>query len=123
MSSPVAEHLAERFAADAAALRTRADALRAAPRRAAGPSAQALLAMADACDRVRLLFAESTSDEAVRALMPTLVGLVAGARNEEERYVYAGAVSRASQALDGDEEDADAEDGDAEDGDDEEHDR
>jgi hypothetical protein len=55
--------------------------------------------------------------------MPTLVGLVAGARNEEERNVYAGAVSRASQALDGDEEDADAEDGDAEDGDDEEHDR
>ena len=118
MSSPVAEHLAERFAADAAALRTRADALRATPRRAAGPSPQACLAMADACDRVRMLFAEATSDDAVRALMPTLTGLVVGARNEEERYVYAGAVSRASQALDGDDEDDDE----SEDGDDEEHD-
>ena len=117
MSSPVAEHLAERFAADAAALRARADALRATPRRPAGPSAQACLAMADACDRMRMLFAEAASDEAVRALIPTLTGLVAGARNEEERYVYAGAVSRASQALDGDD---DEEDDDAEDGDDEE---
>ena len=118
MSSPVAEHLAERFAADAAALRTRADALRATPRRAPGPSAQACLAMAEACERMRLLFAEATSDDAVRALMPTLTGLVAGARSEEERYVYAGAVSRASQALDGDDEDGDE----ADDGDDEEHD-
>jgi hypothetical protein len=87
--------------------------VRAAGTRGPGPSAQALLTMAEACDRVRALFADTADDDAVRALVPTLAGLVAGARNEEERHVYAGAVSRASQALDGggeDDDDEDAED-------------
>jgi hypothetical protein len=116
MSSPVAEHLADRFAADAVALRRRAEALRAAPGRPAGPNAAACLAMADACEQVRQLFAGATSDEAVRALIPTLAGMVAGARTDDVRHVYAGAVSRASEALDGDEDDED----DAEAGDDDE---
>ena len=113
MASPIAEHLAGRFAADANALRARADATRVAPKRA-GPNAQSLLTMANACEQVRALFADADSDDAVRALLPTLGGLVAGARNEDERYVYAGAVSRATEALDGDDEedDEDAEGGD-----------
>lgn len=110
MASPIAEHLAGRFAADANALRARADATRVAPRRGPGPSPQALLTMADACEQVRALFADADSDEAVRALLPTLGGLVAGARNEEERHVYAGAVSRTTEALDGGDDDADDED-------------
>lgn len=117
MASPIAEHLAGRFAADANALRARADATRVAPRRGPGPSPQALLTMADACEQVRALFADADSDEAVRALLPTLGGLVAGARNEEERHVYAGAVSRTTEALDGGGEDA-ADDEDDEDEDD-----
>ena len=115
MSSPIAAHLADRFAADAAALRARADALRATPKRAPGPSPQALLTMAGACDQVRALFADADSDDAVRALLPTLGGLVAGARNEEERHVYAGAVSRTTEALDGDDEGEDDEADDDED--------
>ncbi|MGZ8377715.1 MAG: hypothetical protein ACXW0Z_10800 [Gemmatirosa sp.] len=114
MASPIAAHLADRFAADAAALRTRADALRAAPTRGPGPSAQACTTMAEACDRIRLLFTDVESDDAVRALLPMLGGLVAGARNEEERHVYAGAVARTTQALDG------GDDDDGQDGDDEE---
>ncbi|GLC27882.1 hypothetical protein rosag_43950 [Roseisolibacter agri] len=110
MASPIAEHLAGRFAADANALRARADATRVAPKRGAGPNAQSLLTMANACDQVRALFADAQSDDAVRALLPTLGGLVAGARNEDERYVFAGAVARATQALDGDDEDDDESD-------------
>jgi hypothetical protein len=106
MASPIAEHLAGRFAADADALRARADATRVTPKRP-GPSPQALLTMANACEQVRALFADAESDDAVRALLPTLGGLVAGARNEDERYVYAGAVARTTQALDGDDEDDD----------------
>ncbi len=113
MASPIAAHLADRFAADAAALRARADALRASPKRVPGPSAQACATMADACDRIRRLFVDADSDEAVRALLPTLGGLVAGARSEEERHVYAGAVARTTQALDGDDEDEGEEEEDA----------
>jgi hypothetical protein len=116
MTSPIADHLADRFAADAQALRTRAAALRGAPSggaRPPGPAPQALLAMAEACDRVRALFAEVASDDAVRALLPTLAGLVAGARSEQERHVYAGAVARATQALDGDDDSGDDEEDDA----------
>ena len=109
MSSPLATHLADRFASDAAALRTRADAMRGTPGRA-GPSAQACVTMADACDRVRALFTDVESDEAAAALLPTLAGLVAGARSEPERHVYAGAVSRLQQALDGDADDHDEDD-------------
>jgi hypothetical protein len=109
MASPIAAHLADRFAADAVALRARADALRASPTRIPGPSVQACTTMADACDRIRLLFADAESDDAVRALLPMLGGLVAGARNEEERYVYAGAVARTTQALDGEDDDDDDE--------------
>ena len=112
MASPIAEHLAGRFAADADALRARADATRVAPKRGPGPSPQALLTMANACEQVRALFADADSDDAVRALLPTLGGLVAGARNEDERYVYAGADARTTQALDGDDEEDDADDGD-----------
>lgn len=108
MPSPIAEHLADRFAADAVALRRRADVLRTATGPTPGPKAPAILMMAEACDRIRALFGEAESDEAVRALLPTLGGLVAGARNDDERAVYAGAVARTMQALDGDDEDDDA---------------
>jgi hypothetical protein len=111
MPSDIAAHLAERFASDARALRARAAALGAAPRRSAGPTAESCRVMADACDRIEQLFADAESDEAVRALLPMLGGLVVGARSEGERHVYAGAVSRVHQALDGgDDEDDDAED-------------
>jgi hypothetical protein len=109
MPSPIAEHLAARFASDARALRTRADALAAAGRnprggaRPVGPNAESTRRMADACDRVQALFAGVPDDDAVRALLPTLAGLVAGARADDERHVYAGAVSRLSDALSGDE--------------------
>ena len=124
MPSPIAEHLADRFASDARALRARAESLTAAPRapggaRAVGPSVESTRRMADACDRVRALFAEVPDDDAARALLPTLTGLVAGARADDERHVYAGAVSRLSDALAGEDEDGDEADAD----DDEEDDR
>jgi hypothetical protein len=114
MPSPIAEHLADRFASDARALRARAAALAAAPRggRPAGPSVEATRRMADACDRVRALFAEVPDDEAARALLPALAGLVAGARADDERHVYAGAVARLTDALDGGGEDDDDEEDD-----------
>jgi hypothetical protein len=113
MPSPIAEHLVERFASDARALRARADALAAVGRagrgaaRPPGPTAESTLRMAAACDRVQALFAEAADDEAARALLPALAGLVAGAPTEDERYVYAGAVARLTDALDGDDEDHD----------------
>jgi hypothetical protein len=125
MSSPIAEHLAERFASDARALRARADALAAAARapggaRPVGPNAESTRRMADACDRVRALFDDVPDDDAARALLPTLAGLVAGARADDERHVYAGAVSRLGDALRGD---AGDEDDDPDDDDDDEDDR
>lgn len=129
MSSPIAEHLADRFASDARALRARAESLAAAARaprggpRPVGPNVEATRRMADACDRVRALFADVPDDEAARALLPALAGLVAGARADDERHVYAGAVSRLSEALaGGGDDDMDADD-DADDDDDEEEDR
>ena len=103
----VAQHLATRFADDARALRARADALAKAPSRGTGPDAAACRAMADACDRVRALFEEAPDEAAVRAILPSLAGMLAGARSEQERHVYAGAVARATQALEGDDEDDD----------------
>ena len=126
MPSPVAEHLADRFASDARALRARAEALAAARgARPLGPNAESTRRMADACDRVRALFADVPDDAAARALLPTLAGLVAGARADDERHVYAGAVSRLSDALAGDaggdddpdEDDSDEDDSDVEDDD------
>ena len=102
MPSDLAAHLADRFASDGRALRARAGAVAGAPRRGPGPSADALRQMAAACDRIHALFVDADSDDAVRALLPTLGGLVAGARTEAERHVYAGAVSRVREALDGD---------------------
>lgn len=107
MPSPIAEHLADRFASDARALRARADALAATARgsrggeRPVGPNAESIRRMAEACDRVRALCADVEDDEAARALLPALAGLVAGARADDERHVYAGAVSRLSDALGG----------------------
>jgi hypothetical protein len=72
--------------------------------------------MAEACDRVQALFAEVPDDDAARALLPRLSGLVAGARADDERHVYAGAVARLTEALHGgadDGDDADEEDDDA----------
>lgn len=117
MPSPVAEHLADRFASDARALRARAEVLSSARgARPIGPNAESTRRMADACDRVRALFADVPDDDAARALLPTLAGLVAGARADDERHVYAGAVSRLSDALaggDADEDDSDDEEDDA----------
>jgi hypothetical protein len=121
MSSPIAEHLSDRFASDARALRARAESLAARAGRGArpvGPNVEATRRMADACDRVRALFAEVPDDDAARALLPTLAGLVAGARTDDERHVYAGAVSRLGDALAGeadDDEDVDDADDDADD--------
>jgi hypothetical protein len=100
----LARHLAGRFADDARALRARADALAAAPgghRRSAGPDAAACRAMATACDRVEALFRDAPDEAAVRAALPTLAGMLAGARADHERHVYAGAVARVNQALAG----------------------
>jgi hypothetical protein len=124
MPSPLAEHLAARFASDARALRARATALAAAAPaaagaparggaarrpapRPAGPTVESTERMARACDQVQAMFAAVESDEAAGALLPTLAGLVAGAPTEDERYVYAGAVARLTDALDGDDEDHD----------------
>lgn len=116
MPDTIASHLAERFASDARALRARATALAGAPRRpGGGPDAAACRRMAEACDRVQALFAGATDDDAVRALLPTLAGLVAGAPGDAERSVYAGAVSRATDALDGGEENDDGDDADGDD--------
>jgi hypothetical protein len=121
MPSPIAEHLAQRFADDAQALRARATTLRATVpagrgARPAGPSAEACLQMATACEQVSQLFGGVQEDAEVRALLPQLSGLVAGARSEPERHVFAGAVARAHEALDGGD---DADEDDDEDPDDE----
>lgn len=104
MSASLAEHLAERFAADARALRQRVASLeRTTSRGTPGPDAARSRRMADACERVQTLFAsvaDTADDETVRALLPTLAGLVAGATSDEERHVYAGAVARAREGLD-----------------------
>lgn len=112
LPSPAA-HLADRFAADARALRARATSMAAAAKqggargggRAAGPDAAACRAMASACDQVHQLFDAAARDatregaDAVRAVLPTLAGLVAGARRDAERNVYAGAVTRAHEVI------------------------
>ena len=116
MPSPLAAHLADRFAADARGLRARAAAVAGVPgargaasRATGGPTAASYTRMAEACDRVKQLFADAADgtvdDDALRALMPQLAGLVAGARSPDERSVYAGAVSRLSDGLDGEDED------------------
>ena len=125
MPSPLAAHLADRFAADARGLRARATALgtpgaRAGAGRAPGvPNAASYTRMAEACDRVERLFADvadgTVDDDALRALMPQLAALVAGARSPDERSVYAGAVSRLTDGLDGGDEDGDEDDSDDED--------
>ena len=117
MPSPLAAHLADRFAADARGLRARAASL-AGGRRAGGPDAASYGRMADACERVQALFADAADttpdDDALRALLPRVTGLVAGARSPDERNVYAGAVARLTEGLDGGEdEDDDEEDDDA----------
>lgn len=113
MSSPLALHLAERFAADARRLRARAAALTAA-RRGTGPDATSCTRMAEACDRVERLFAEAADeipdDDALRDLMPQIEDLVAGARSPDERNVYAGAVVRLTEGLNGENDDANDED-------------
>ena len=61
--------------------------------------------MADACDRVEALFGNAAEraadDDALRALLPELAGLVTGARTDDERHVYAGAVTRLTHGLGG----------------------
>ena len=70
--------------------------------------------MAEACDRMRALFAEAAGevedDDALRAVVPRLESLVAGARSPEERNVYAGAVARLTEGLEGSADDADEDD-------------
>ncbi len=118
MPSPLAAHLADRFAADARGLRARAAAVgtgagTGAARGAVGPSAAAYARMAAACDQVEALFAEAADgtrdDDALREVLPRLAGMVAGARSADERHVYAGAVARLTEGLDGDAEGEDAE--------------
>ncbi len=104
MPSPLAAHLADRFAADARGLRARAASLDRG-RRGPGPDAASYARMADACDRVQALFADAADatpdDDALRALMPQVAGLLAGARSPDERNVYAGAVARLTEGLEG----------------------
>lgn len=118
MPSPLAAHLADRFAADARGLRARAAAL-AGTRRGGGPDAASYTRMADACDRVRAIFEEVADvmrdDAALRDVMPRIAGLVAGARSPDERNVYAGAVVRLTEGLEGGDETEDDDDVDDED--------
>lgn len=104
MPSPLAAHLADRFAADARGLRARAASL-AGGRRGGVPDAASYTRMADACDRVQALFADAADatpdDDALRGLMPRVAGLLAGARSPDERNVYAGAVARLTEGLEG----------------------
>ena len=127
-------HLAERFSADAEALRRRAEQLDA-PRPGAargatarpqpgGPTAAACRQMADACDRVSALLVGARDAATLGALIPLLEQTLADERSPDARHVYAGALTRLRQAVgdeldDDDEDDEDEDDGD-DDGDDEE---
>ncbi len=110
MPSPLAAHLADRFAADARGLRARAAAL-AGARQSGGPNPGSYARMAEACDRVQAIFADAADvtadDDALRGIMPQLAGLVAGARTPDERNVYAGAVVRLTEGLEGGDDDTD----------------
>jgi len=64
--------------------------------------------------RIEVPMPDMPDDDAARALLPTLAGLVAGARADDERHVYAGAVSRLSDALAGGDDGEDDEDEDDE---------
>lgn len=137
-AGPAAAHLAGRFAADAQALRRRAEQLgttrgaspagaagtkaagKGAPKGAvarppAGPDAAACARMADACERVSTLFAGARDVASLGALVPLLEQTLADERTPEARHVYAGALSSVRDLLgeaDDDEEDDDDEEGD-----------
>jgi hypothetical protein len=93
--------LASRFRDDAQALRARASVLaaRAPGQRGGGPDADACRAMADACDRVSVLFERATDAAALEAAVPALERLLATERSADVRHVYAGAAARLRQAL------------------------
>ena len=115
-----ATFLAERFAADAQALRKRAEQLesarpaggargakggaKAARAPIGGPDAAACRRMADACDRVHQLFAGAADGAALGALLPILERVHADEKSPDARHVYAGALARLRQTL-GDEDD------------------
>jgi hypothetical protein len=128
--------LAERFSADAEALRRRAEQLDA-PRPGAGrgaagrpqpgaPSAAACRQMADACDRVSALLTGARDAATLGALIPLLEQTLADERSADARHVYAGALTRLRQAVgddaldDDDEDDEDDDENDDEDDGDEE---
>ena len=131
-----ASFLAERFAADAQALRRRAEQLdsarpaggarapkgsaKGARAPVAGPDAAACRRMADACDRVHALFAGAADGAALGALIPLLERVHADERSPDARHVYAGALARLRQTLDEgeDEDDSDDDDDDNDDDDD-----
>jgi len=118
-------HLAERFSADAEALRRRADQLDA-PRPGAGPaaagrpqpgapSAAACRQMAEACDRVSAQLTGARDAATLGALIPLLEQTLADERSADARHVYAGALTRLRQAVGDDEMDDEDEDEDDED--------
>ena len=130
-----ATFLAERFAADAQALRRRAEQLDAARPGAGargakggakpgarqppgGPDAAACRRMAEACDRVGALLAGAHDEAALGALIPLLERTLADERAPEARHVYAGALARLRQTVGDDEDDMDDEDDDDVDDDD-----
>jgi hypothetical protein len=74
--------------------------------------------MADACDRVRALFASAIDEDAVRAMAPELEQMMATEPSTDARHVFAGAIARLRQAI----EPASAHDDDDDDDDDDDED-
>jgi hypothetical protein len=130
-----ATFLAERFAADALALRQRAEQLesarptggargakggaKAARAPIGGPDAAACRRMADACDRVHALFAGAADGAAdgaaLGALLPILERVHADEKSPDARHVYAGALARLRQTLGDADDDFDDDDDDEDD--------
>jgi hypothetical protein len=100
MAQTAREYLAERFQADALALRERVDAL-ARGTKVPGPDAATSRAMADACEQVAAMVSAvvasadaASSLEALAALVPLLEQRAATQKHPGARAVYTGAATR-----------------------------
>lgn len=103
MTDPLAETLAAHFRSDAEALRARASVLqsRGPAARGGGPDAASCRRMADACDRVVQVFVAVDSIDALANAGRALDRLHADEPSGDARHVYAGAIARLRQAMDG----------------------
>lgn len=100
MAQTAREYLAERFQADAVALRERVEAM-ARGTKLPGPDAPTSRAMAEACEQVAAMVtavvqaADATAAlDALGALIPLLEQRAAGQQHPAVRAVYAGAATR-----------------------------